>query len=75
MRDDGIKFLCRFRRIAVCNEHESETERWLQLADVQMEKQGEIDGYVSKRADIEELVALLERKLGTRSGRTDAASG
>jgi hypothetical protein len=43
MRDDGIKFLCRFRRIAVCNEHESEIERWLQLADVQMEKQGEID--------------------------------
>ena len=34
---------------------------------------GDIDGYVSKPADIEELVALLERKLAVRSVRADAS--
>jgi DNA-binding NtrC family response regulator len=45
------------------------------LETAQRAIQGDIDGYVSKPADIEELVALLERKLAARSGRTDAASG
>jgi DNA-binding NtrC family response regulator len=37
--------------------------------------QHDIDGYVSKPADIEELIALLQRKLAARNGRTDAVSG
>jgi DNA-binding NtrC family response regulator len=45
------------------------------LETAQRAIQGDIDGYVSKPADIDELVALLERKLAARSGRTDAASG
>lgn len=34
--------------------------------------QHDIDGYVTKPADIEELIALMERKLAGPSGRTDA---
>jgi DNA-binding NtrC family response regulator len=37
--------------------------------------QQDIDGYVNKPADIEELVALIERKLAARSRRTNAVSG
>jgi DNA-binding NtrC family response regulator len=37
--------------------------------------QHDIDGYVTKPADIEELVALIERKLAARSARTNAVSG
>jgi DNA-binding NtrC family response regulator len=37
--------------------------------------QHDIDGYVTKPADIDELVALIERKLEARTGRTGGASG
>jgi DNA-binding NtrC family response regulator len=37
--------------------------------------QRDIDGYVMKPADIDELVALIERKLAARGGRTNAVSG
>jgi DNA-binding NtrC family response regulator len=37
--------------------------------------QQEADGYVNKPADIEELVALIERKLAAGSRPTNVASG